>query len=57
MMPSRNDSGIDTMPGFESGNSWKSAPWIIDGSPGAPGGFPDTAGEKMISTIALIRPP
>ena len=40
-----NANGIDTMPGLDSGNQSKLAPGIIDVF------VPDTAGEKMISTI------
>ena len=39
------------MPGLASGNQSKCAPGIIDVF------VPDTAGEKMISTMQLIRPP
>ena len=49
--PRMNASGIDTMPGLASGNQSKCAPGIIDVF------VPDTAGEKMISTMQLIRPP
>src|SRR5699024_9240694 len=38
--PSRNASGIDTIPGLDSGKSEKSTPGIIDVS------LPDTAGES-----------
>jgi hypothetical protein len=49
--PSRKPSGIETMPGFDSGNQEKSAPVIIEV------GEPDTTGEKITSTTAEIRPP
>ena len=49
--PSRNDSGMTTIPGLSSGNQWKSTPLIIDV------GLPDTAGENTISTRHVARPP
>ena len=51
MMPRTNASGIETMPGLASGNQSKCAPGIIEVF------VPDTAGEKMISTMQLISPP
>src|SRR6185312_3741154 len=50
-MPRMNASGIDTMPGLASGNQAKSTFGIIAVL------APDTAGEKMISTIVEISPP
>ena len=50
-MPSMKASGIDTMPGLDSGNQLKCSSGNIDVF------APDTAGEKMISTMQLIRPP
>src|SRR5690606_4383064 len=49
--PRKNDTGIDTRPGFCSGNQWKSTLVIIDFS------VPDTAGENTISTRVTVRPP
>src|SRR3954454_22384789 len=49
--PSRNASGIDTMPGLASGNQAKSTLGSIAVF------TPETAGEKMISTIVDSRPP
>src|SRR5581483_324662 len=51
MIPSRNDSGIDTRPGLASGNRWKSTDLIIEVS------APETAGEKMIRPTDAISPP
>ena len=42
---------MDTMPGLANGNQSKLAPGIIDVF------APDTAGEKMISTMQVINPP
>jgi hypothetical protein len=50
-MPRRNASGMDTMPGLASGNQAKSMLGIIAVF------APDTAGEKTISTMVVIRPP
>jgi hypothetical protein len=49
--PSRNDAGIETMPGLDSGNSDQSAFGNIEVGP------PETAGEKAIRPIVMISPP
>ena len=57
--PSRNASGIDTMPGFSSGNQWKSVPRPNSEalSPVSGSTLPDTTGEKNTSPTEEINPP
>ena len=59
--PRKNASGMEIRPGLSSGNRWKSIAVlvIIDwlGPPSTSGGLPDTTGLKMISRMALERPP
>ncbi len=58
--PRKNASGIETMPGFSSGNQLKSTVVfvIIDRlAPVVGSTLPDTTGEKMIRPIEEIRPP
>src|SRR5699024_7591207 len=50
-MPNRKASGIEMMPGLDSGKNEKSTLEIMDVS------LPETAGENAISTSVLIRPP
>src|SRR5699024_12378608 len=49
--PRRKPSGIEMIPGFARGKIAKSAPGIIAVSD------PETTGEKLMSSIAEIRPP
>ena len=49
--PKRNPHGIETIPGFCSGNQWKSTPGKIAA------GLPETTGEKTTSTRAGTSPP
>lgn len=56
--PSRNASGIETLPGLSSGNQWKSTPLgNIDRFLPVGSSFPETTGLNAMSVIALIRPP
>ena len=57
--PRKNPSGIEMRPGLSSGNQWKSIDGsvIIDAALPAVTLPPDTIGLKMISTMALMRPP
>ena len=49
--PSRNDAGMDTSPGLESGNQDQSALGNMELE------VPDNAGEKAISVMVMMSPP
>lgn len=51
MTPSRKPTGMEMMPGFSSGNQWKSTSGNIED------GLPETTGENSTSPTAVIRPP